>query len=329
MERGAAGGRRGRRLTVLPTRGALVALALLAVPAGGCLQPPAGARREPAASARARWADADWAVLEATVRRAAAERLDTLPVGTAVARIARGFVGAPYRPGTLEEPGPEHLVINLREFDCVTLVEHVLALTAFARRDGVALLADRDAAERRYAGYLTALRYRGGVIAGYPSRLHYFSEWLSANAAAGRLRLVTRELGGVEVREPLDFMTTHRASYPALADSATFAAIAAIERRLGAGPPRVELPEGRIAGAEPGIREGDVIAATAAIAGLDVVHTGFAVREGGRVHLLHAPLVGKSVEISALPLADRIAGIGTQDGIMVARPMPGWFTPAR
>ena len=40
----------------------------------------------------------------------------------------------------------------------------------------------------------------------------------------------------------------------------------------------------------------------------------------GRLHLMHAPLVGKSVEISELPLAERILDIEAQDGIMVARP---------
>jgi hypothetical protein len=37
---------------------------------------------------------------------------------------------------------------------------------------------------------------------------------------------------------------------------------------------------------------------------------------------MHAPLVGKSVEISELPLAERIQRLDGQDGIVVAR--PGW-----
>ena len=51
-----------------------------------------------------------------------------------------------------------------------------------------------------------------------------------------------------------------------------------------------------------------------------MAHTGLALWQDGRLHLLHAPLVGRSVEISAVPLAERIQGIGGQDGIMVARP---------
>jgi hypothetical protein len=35
---------------------------------------------------------------------------------------------------------------------------------------------------------------------------------------------------------------------------------------------------------------------------------------------MHAPLVGSVVEISEVPLADRILDIRGQDGILVARP---------
>ena len=65
-----------------------------------------------------------------------------------------------------------------------------------------------------------------------------------------------------------------------------------------------------------------MIAATSTVAGLDVAHTGIAIRIDGRLHLMHAPLVGKSVEISEKPLAERIIGIRGQDGIFVARPLP-------
>ncbi len=61
------------------------------------------------------------------------------------------------------------------------------------------------------------------------------------------------------------------------------------------------------------------------VEGLDVAHTGLAVRIDGRLHLLHAPLVGSDVVLSERPLADRIVEIGSQDGIMVARPGGTWF----
>ena len=52
-----------------------------------------------------------------------------------------------------------------------------------------------------------------------------------------------------------------------------------------------------------------------------MAHTGLALWIEGRLHLLHAPLVGEAVEISEVPLAERILRIEGQDGIMVARPV--------
>ncbi len=265
------------------------------------------------------WTDADWRVLDSKVRWAVAQRLDTLPIGAAIARLGETFVGTTYTPGTLEAPGPERVVINLREFDCVTFIENMLAMTRFIRHDGTALLADRPAAAAQYARYLEVIRYRGGRLDGYPSRLHYFSEWLSDNSARGRLRLLAGELGGVEDAEPLSFMSTHPSAYRQMADPGVPEAIRAMEQRLNAEPARWHIPENRIAEVADRIQDGDLIAATSTLPGLDVAHTGIALWQGGRLHLLHAPLVGKSVEISVLPLAERIVELKTQDGIMVAR----------
>jgi len=265
------------------------------------------------------WTDADWRVLDTKVRWAVAQRVDTLPIGAAIARLGETFVGTTYTPGTLEAPGAERVVINLGEFDCVTFIENMLAMTRFIRHDGIALLADRHTAQARYARYLEEIRYRGGHLDKYPSRLHYFSEWLSDKSARGKLRLLARELGGVEDAEPLSFMSAHPKAYRQMADSGVSEAVRAMEQRLNAAPARWYLPEDRIVEVADRIQDGDLIAATSTLPGLDIAHTGIALWQGGRLHLLHAPLVGKSVEISVLPLAERIVELRTQDGIMVAR----------
>jgi len=265
------------------------------------------------------WDDADWKVLEEKVRWAAREGLDTLPIGRAIARLGQGFVGATYTPGTLEVPGPERVVVNLQAFDCVTFIENLLALTRFTREDGVTALRNRPEAEAKYARYLEEIRYRGGRLDGYPSRLHYFSEWLSDNAGRGRMRVLSRELAAVPDSEPLSFMSRHPGSYRQMAEPGVAAAIAAMEAQLNRNLPRWYVPEAGIAARASRIEDGDIIAATSTLPGLDVAHTGIALRVNGRLHLLHAPLVGRTVEISAVPLAERIAGIATQDGIMVAR----------
>jgi len=266
------------------------------------------------------WGPRDWELFASKVRWAVSAGLDTLPPGPAIGRLAESFVGTPYVPGTLEADGPEHLVIDFREFDCVTFVENVLAMSRFIRSGGVALLDDPPTAQARYDRDLEALRYRGGTLDGYPSRLHYFSEWLSDNASRGLVRIVTGELEPATDDEPIDFMSTHPDAYRQLADPGVLEAIEAMEGRLNAAGPRTFVPQDRIAAVANRIETGDVIAATSTIPGLDIAHTGIALWIDGRLHLVHAPLVGKSVEISAVPLADRIASISGQDGIMVARP---------
>lgn len=275
------------------------------------------------------WSPEDWQLFQDKVRWAVAQGLETIPAGDAIAQLGASFVGTPYRAATLEAPGPEHLVINLHELDCVTFVETVLALTKFVRQDGVAALTDSLAARARYEGYLRDIRYRGGIIAGYASRLHYFSDWLATNAGAGHVTVLTAQLGGVPDLRPVTFMTGHAGSYPALQDSSTLVTIQLVENQLNAaGAIRYVIPKEAIAGMVNGIRDGDVIAAASTVAGLDVSHTGLALWKDGELHLLHAPLTGSPVEISPLPLAQRIQGITSQWGIMVARVDDGWMPPA-
>ncbi len=253
----------------------------------------------------------DRRIFDATMERARRENLQALPIGQRTAAIGKWFVGSAYVPGTLEVT-PEHLVINLREFDCVTYVESMLAMARLL-----------DQPTQTFEGFqeeLRTLRYRGGVLNGYTSRLHYFSDWILDNQRLGLVRDVTAELGGVPLREPIDFMSTNRDQYAGLATPEAFEQIRVQEQQLSAQPLHY-VPKGQIPGIASRIQEGDIIAATSSIDGLDIAHTGLAVRIDGELHLMHAPLVGRNVEISELPLAERIMGISGQDGIMVARPL--------
>ena len=289
---------------------------------GGSAAPSAGAGADPDTTPR--WSDRDWDIFSGKVRWALGRRVDTLPIGDAVAALGRTFVGTPYVPRTLEAEGPEHLVIDFRELDCVTFVETALTTTRFARDpDAAALLEHRGRAERRYEELLRRLRYRGGTLAGYPSRLHYFTDWIGDGEVKGLLRDITRQLGGVPDAEPVDFMSTHVDAYRQLGeDPRALTAIREAEARLTAAG-RWYVPQDRIADVADGIHDGDVIAATSTVPGLDVAHTGLAIHVGGELRLMHAPLVGDSVQISEEPLSARILRITGQDGIIVARPLEG------
>lgn len=254
----------------------------------------------------------DSLIFEEKMAWARQQDLAAMPIGDALVALGRTFLGATYTPGTLELEGPERLIVNLRELDCVTYVETVLAMVRILR----AGTPDYDSYKRE----LVRIRYRDGVLAGYSSRLHYFSEWISNNESMGIVRDVTAQLGGQPAPGPVTFMTEHAEAYRQLGDPDVAVEIGRIEETLS-GRVRHFIPQESIAAVEREIRNGDIIAATSTLAGLDVAHTGFAVVIGDRLHLMHAPLVGSVVELSERPLAERIQRIDTQNGIMVARPL--------
>jgi len=224
--------------------------------------------------------------------------------------VAETFLGRPYVPATLEKT-PEALVINLEAFDCYTLVENVLALS-LARHNP-------EAGLDVYREYLQLLRYRNGVIDGYPSRMHYFTDWARQAVDNGILINVTEQVGEVQDK-PIDFMSVNRRLYPALAtDDKAWAEIVKTEKELNENA-FYYVPKEKFAAVEPLIEDGDIIAFTSVIKGLDVNHEGFAIRKGGRLHLLHASLDEKKVIISKETLQQYLDRIKKHSGIMIFRP---------
>ncbi len=262
----------------------------------------------------------DWEVFRATVTRAWEEGLDTLPMSEAMVGIGLTFVGTPYAPGTLEVAGQEAVVVNFQELDCVTFVENVLALTRFIRIYDREILGSEGRTREAYRGALREIRYRGARLDGYPSRLHYFSDWIRDNEEKGLVEELTQEMDGDEDFEAIDYMSTHPNAYRQLANMVNLTAIRESEFQLS-GLTRFMIPEGEIQGWVSEIQDGDIIAATSTLEGLDVAHTGLAYWQGPELHLLHAPLVGEAVEVSRLPLSERILRQDGQDGIRVVRPL--------
>jgi len=233
-------------------------------------------------------------------------------IGMTMVEIGQSFLGTPYVANTLDDTGNEALVINLRELDCTTFVENVLVLSQLAQADKLTW--------GNYPKMLEHVRYRNGERNGYPSRLHYLTEWMQNNSEKGLLKVITRDVHGVELLKTIDFMGTHRNSYPALADEANWEAVRQVESQLSEVPLWI-LPQEDIAQREHLMQDGDIIALATDINGLDVTHTGLALRlEDGRIHLLHASTVGEVV-ISEKPLADYLKGIKRNIGIIVARPL--------
>ena len=236
-------------------------------------------------------------------------------IGETLVAVGRQFVGTPYVASTLELEGQETLVVNLRGLDCTTFVENVLAISW--------LLYQEKQDWESYLQTLEKIRYRKGQLKGYPSRLHYFTDWIRDNQEKGLVTDITPQAGGVPVVKEINFMGTHPELYPALSQQEYLEEIRKVEASLSSETLYV-LPAESVAGQEGFIRDGDIIALATRTPGLDVTHTGIAVRaEDGRIHLLHASTEG-AVMISKEPLADYLKKIRGNTGIIVVRPVqPG------
>lgn len=248
---------------------------------------------------------------EALVAYAEAEDLAARPIGEVVQALGERLLGLPYVEGALDEPEVESLVVDLTGFDCVTYVENVVAL-AQAVTAGTPTYG-------AYVANLEDLRYRGGTLDGYCSRLHYFSDWMRDNDRRGNVRLLSQELG-VPFEKTISFMSEHRDAYPKFAtDDDVLACIRDVEADL-AQHGLYYVPQDRIRGVYDRLEAGDIIATATDIDGLDVTHTGFVYKHAdGRTGFLHASLTGE-VKISD-DLADYIRGNKVQTGILVARPL--------
>jgi len=230
--------------------------------------------------------------------------------GHLIAEIGLFFLGSPYRAGTLEQKGPERLVVNFAAFDCTTFVETVLALALCARAGRMSGLEFRKNLKR--------IRYRQGHMEGYASRLHYFTDWLRDNEAKKILTDVSRLLAGAPRRKKINFMTAHRDGYGGLKNAAAFGRMRLLEKSLSRRAFYVINP-GEATRQQTLILEGDLIAFTASEEGLDVAHVGFAVKKGRHLHLLHASCREGAVVISDKTLGAFLKANKKFNGILVAR----------
>lgn len=202
--------------------------------------------------------------------------------GSLMLAIAGEFTGNKYVAGTLEQGSNEPLVINTQELDCTTFVEQVVAIYATVNEGKEGF--------RDMCTNLQRIRYRGGIRSGYASRLHYISQWIADSAKQHIIHEI--DYGPVGRTLPIDlhYMSTHTASYKQLQGNSTLVnEIAKWERAMhgieAAYIPKQELL--RTANELP-VYDGDIIALTTNIKGLDVTHIGFAFWENGKLHMLHA-----------------------------------------
>lgn len=234
------------------------------------------------------------------------------PINEIIIEIGKSFLGTDYAANTLENDGREKLVIHLTGLDCYTFLETSLAL-ARCIKSGKTTFED-------YQDELLNIRYRDGVLKEYPSRLHYFSDWIYDMNKRNIGKDITKQIGGVVYKKQINFMRKHVDSYKQLKENPMYVLeIATVEKQLSKRK-MFYIPEEKIGKIESKIESGDIIGITSNVDGLDIAHTGIAIRmDDGRIHLLHAPNVGSKVQVTEKPLADYVKGNKKQSGIMVLR----------
>jgi hypothetical protein len=226
-------------------------------------------------------------------------------------QVGESFSGIPYVAHTLERE-QEELVVNLREMDCTTYAENCLAIAR--------TLQSEDPTFERFQDELRLIRYRDGKLDHYPSRLHYFCEWIQNNEKKGLVRDYSRELGGIPLDKEINFMSRHPRNYPQLeADSSLVQTIKAQEREINSRV-RYFIPESGIGEIESLLKEGDIVGITTDIEGLAVMHVGILVKKEDRIHLMHASSAMEKVVISKEGLEEYLLASKRATGIILARP---------
>jgi len=255
----------------------------------------------------------DQAIFNSIRKIAISISIDSLPQQDKIVEVAKMFMQTAYVGGTLDGNEKEQLVVNLREMDCTTYLENVVALSK--------ALSKKEVKADDFLKELENLRYRNGKLTDYSSRLHYFSDWIYENEKKGIVKNITSEIGGEVYHKTINFMSTHVNSYPALqSDTVLVDEIRKTEKEIN----KRELffiPETNIQQIEGKIQNGDLIAITTKVEGLDISHVGIAIHVNDRLHLMHASSKAKKVIISDIPLAEMLMKSKYQSGIMVARVM--------
>ncbi len=233
------------------------------------------------------------------------------PVSELIIKIGTYFKETPYVGHTLEFE-PEQLVINLREMDCNTFAENCLAIAKTIKSGKLTF--------EKFTDELTNIRYRNGIIDDYPSRLHYFSDWIYNNEEKNLIKDVSSVIANTPYPLHVNFMSTHPQSYVQLKDSLLLPVIVSQEKNISTRK-MYYIPENKISEVENQLKDGDIAGITTDIAGLDISHVVILVRINGRIHILHASSVAEKVVVSENTLEDYLLSSKRSTGIMVARPL--------
>lgn len=243
---------------------------------------------------------------------AVSKNLSEKPINDVIIEIGKSFIGTDYEAFALEKPGDEDLIINLNGLDCTTYMENVLTLSRLVKK--------QEYTFDDYLDELKFIRYRDGIINGYPSRLHYFTDWISDNQQKNVVTDITKSIGGELYDVQLNFMSTHPEYYLHLKNNQEFIKIIEDQEIEISMREYYYIPKNRIKELENNIESGNLIALTSNVKGLDVGHVGIALKkDNGRIYFLHSPNKGMKVQITDKTLYDYLSGLSNFSGIIVLK----------
>jgi len=231
------------------------------------------------------------------------------PMEDVLQATAEFFLESPYVANTLEA-ADEILIVNLRELDCTTFVENVIALSLAARGEKLSF----DA----FVDELRKIRYRNGSIDDYSSRLHYTCDWVFENQQRGIVENISRQLGGTKDVRKIHFMTSHREAYRQLtSDEQMLQKMSLREKIINDRGGFYYLPKEQILSQSDNIPNMAMIAFVTSIDGLDVSHVAFAYRQNGKLTFIHASSAAKKVIVQPATLSEYCASRKLCKGVMV------------
>lgn len=258
------------------------------------------------------FSEGDVEICNAKFELAVDKNLVEKPMGDIIVEVGKSFIGTDYLAHGLEKDGDEQLVINFTGLDCTTFLENSLVLARCIKKGKTSF--------EDYLDELQLIRYRDGVIDQYPSRLHYFSDWIYDNVKKGIVKDISEEIGGKKIKFNLNFMSNHPDSYKHLRENPDFIPVIKKQEKEIDCREYYFIPKEELKSKEQLINNGDIIAITTTVEGLDIGHIGIAVKmEDGKIHLLHAPTENIKVQITEQPLSDYLMKYKRHSGVIVLR----------
>ncbi len=239
------------------------------------------------------------------------------------------MLGRPYVAHTLENNAREKLVVNVRDLDCTTSTENIMALS-ICRKTNRLTFSD-------FCDVLMNIRYEnpyGGEDheprVAYSHRNHYFTGWANSNIAQGFFEEIigpAKIFSGTQ-RVYVDYMTAHPQYYKMINETPTTAdSIKAMEKKLSDPKhntykfiPKENLKNTNTDEFRQWIHEGDIVVILTNKAGLDTQHITMAHwGDDKQLHIMHASSLRKKVVFEPLTLYQYLMNQKTATGVRILK----------